>query len=414
MQAMLLHHLGVPCAASIRNVSEDLETVDETWYTNPEIIIRYDPQGATIITPWLYSSFIWVNKKLSTELSAGELRRHGVPARIWQVLRENQIIIKNSSGVKPRALYVQEAGLPTQVLFEATSLCQCDCLVCYHKRDLNGPTSGIQEMLARVTKLHELGLCLFEVTGGEPFLQADLALILERIVEVRAYFYVVTNGELLASLPGETWQVLGKGLGLAVSLDGVGLMHDSIRRRPGLYDKLVKGLEVASNNGIKTYLISTLHAGNVGDVPSMIELAKRFQTTVHLRPTIQTGAAILNQVNRQSLVERLRPFLSHPNVRNGLLATKKILPEARYYGCGLRKRVSVDALGNLFPCVMARGHSLGPIEKFNQISLIQSLRAETECHISKSGACEGCEHLADSRIKCGGFCKFSASYKEVK
>ncbi|MDF1496504.1 MAG: methyltransferase domain-containing protein [Patescibacteria group bacterium] len=409
---MLLHHLGAPCIANIRKTDPEIETEVQIWNINPEVVIRYEPGGAVLTPAMLYASFIWVDENLATSIKSGQLQRSGVPTTTWNLLIENSILLEDKAPLcHSRITTVQVCGLPTQVLLDVTSACQCDCIACYHKQDLNGHTPTKKELLARIKHLRELGISLFEVTGGEPTLYPELSDILNYIHESGAHYYIVTNGEYLESANKELWQALQNGLGIAVSLDGVGPIHDMVRRRPGLYDKLNRGLDCAKLNGVKPYLISTLHSSNVKDVPQMIELAEKYDTTVHLRPTIQTGAALTNSIGRQSLKELLAQYFGHPHVRNGLLSTKKSIPRARYYGCGIRKRISVDTQGKIYPCVMDRTRHIGRLDLHDQRSLVHALNYETRRFTQNHAICNSCDRSKQPTEDCGGFCRFSKSYQ---
>lgn len=412
MEAVLLHHLGVPCKAAVREPDNTLMARDMEYFLNPEAIVRYEPGGAVIISPTLYSSFLYADQSLADLFRQRIVPVRGLPRSTVDLLLENQVLLT----AKPvqasyREFEVGCALLPPQCLLDFTSGCQCDCVTCYHHDDLDGYEPPLIMVLSRISKLKELGVCLIEDTGGEPFTRKDLEAILWHMIQLKLHFYVVTNGEYLYGLSEEMIFLLKQGLGLAVSLDGVGEVHDRVRRRPGLYAKLIRGLDYVCSRGVKVYLISTVNELNVGCVPEMVRVAERFNTTVHLRPTIRTGAAEVNELGHFYLVGGLQEFLNHPNVRNGLLATKKTIPQAKFYGCGIRKRISVSSRGILFPCVMCRPRSLLPIESYSQESLVRELDAETRYFLDRHRGCRNCQVNVDKDgLICGGFCRFSGSH----
>jgi len=414
VKALLLHHLGVPCVTRIRKSEESISQTDIIYFLNPAAIVRYEPDGAVITPPILYSSFIYADADLAKLLRQKFFPGKGLPEKIISLLLENRVISEERT-ISPRyrEMYVETKDLPTQVLLDVTSACNCNCITCYHKADLDGHTPPLADVLYSIEKLKELGISLFEVTGGEPFLRKDLCDILDRLTELHLHFYVVTNGEFLKDADERLIAALKNGLGLAVSLDGVGETHDRVRQRPGLYDKLIAGLDVMSEAGVQIYLISTLNNENMGCISEMIAVAKRYGTTIHLRPTIRTGAAIMNNLESRNLSDVLKEFLGHPNVRNGLLRTKKTIPEARYYGCGIRKRISVNSFGVLFPCVMDRDRQLVNISKLDQRDFVQKLRIETETFLNRNDLCRTCEaNKGKYGIICGGFCRFSMSHRK--
>lgn len=413
MKAIVLHHLGVPCVCQIKKTSGETVELTTKFFLNPDALIRIEPGGAIILPPQLYSTFLHIDQELLEKImTSNEISVLDWPKETFDLLFLNQVIIaQKKEGSSPRVLRVGVAGLPNQVLFEVTPACQCDCEQCYHKQDLGGLSPSLSALRQRVDKLKELGVGMFEVTGGEPLLQKCLPEILNYIDGQGLHFYVVTNGEYLCEASPELLSALSRGLGIAVSLDGVDEVHDQVRHRPGLYDKILEGLEIVADYGINVYFISTLSSYNISSIPGMIALASKYKTTIHLRPAINTGSARDNNLSLD-----LRPFigdyLSNPSVRNGLLSTKKTIPEAKYYGCGIRKRISVDSYGNLFPCVMDRSRKLSRIMDYNESSLVEELEKETSHFLKNNKKCLECKFVSSGKeLICGGACRFSKFYK---
>lgn len=411
MDVMNLHHLAVPCIAKEKESDHSVYSGQDVFYLNPSAIIRYEPNGATITPPMLYSSFLSVDGEMMELLRQRHFSGQGIPNYIISLLLENEVIVRGMpSAENRREIQTDICGLPTQVLLDVTSYCNCDCLACYHHADLNGYEPPLEHVISRISRLKDLGLMMYEVTGGEPFSRADLCQVFTHIKQLGLHFYVVTNGEYLADISSEMVAILKTGLGVAVSLDGVGEVHDRIRRRRGLYGKMTKGLDFLCSQGIKVYFISTLTKESLSCVGEMVEVAKRYGTTIHFRPAIKTGAAVINAPERIDLASELGDLLLHPNVRNGLLNTKKFFPRSRYFGCGLRKRISVDSRGNLYPCVMDRSRSSLSIDELSPVGLVDKLEQEAKVFLAAHQECKSCVYNKE-HIRCGGFCRFSNCYR---
>jgi len=408
-----LHHLGVPCKSTIRIINSEriLEEIvskyGEDFQMNSESILRIEPNGGVLTTPGLYSSFLWMDKLACNNILKGNLKN--LSSDELYFLHTNEALSKRTNN-KISAFNVDCDGLPSQVLFEVTSDCDCDCLACYHKKDLNSGNAPLDILLNRIDILANLGLTIFEVTGGEPFLRNDLAQILNKIHAVGRKFYVVTNGNALPNLNEELVDALKKGDGLAVSIDGYGETHDKTRRLPGLFANIEKGLDSLQGTGIPIYLISTLGEHNYEDISKLADFAKKYNSKIHLRPAIKTGSCINNDLKTKDMHILLSTYLNHPNTRNGFLATKKEIPDSKTYGCGIRKRISVDVFGRLFPCVMDRDESYKTIEDFSPKELVSQLEKTTKIHLDKNKMCTDCD-VNKNEINCGGFCRFSTTYK---
>lgn len=416
MKALYLHHLGVPCIATPRIQNDVACGITDIYYLNPAVLIRKEPGGALLTPPMLYSSFLMIDEELLALLQAQVINPEYLSKSIFEILTENLIIQKE----KPINRYLPELevawkGLPSQVLFEVTSACNCNCVACYHADDLGNHYPEYEDLKGRIDKLKSLGVGLFEVTGGEPFLRDDLYDILNYIHTSGLHYYVVTNGGFLSEVSFKMIELLKNSLGVAVSLDGIGEVHDNIRQSKGLYDKIILGLDRLFSEGVEIFLISTLNSYNFLFVEEMIAVARKYKTTLHLRPTIHTGNAKHNMLEKDDLRLRqeLQPFLKDRNVRNGLLSTKKSIPPAEYYGCGIRKRISVDSKGFLYPCVMDRSRKLNDIMDYSPEELLTDLEQETNSFLRQHVECSQCEiNKKAGKIVCGGFCRFSKKHNK--
>lgn len=416
MKVVSLHNLGVPCKVKIQQDNSPALVTPVDYYLNPRAIIRYEPDGVVITPPLFYSSFLHGDEEVSVLLKKRYFSSSNLPAAMITALVENQVLSqeKYNSQEQFREFTVGVSGLPTQALLEITSKCNCDCLTCYHKADLGSHMPEYRDLQNRIKKLSELGIRLVEVTGGEPLLRPDLSDILEYIVDCGLYFYLVSNGEYLADIDRRLMSILRDfSLGVAISLDGDETTHDLVRQRPGLYVKLITGMERLSQQGINIYLISTLHEKNVQSVDNMIELAQRFGVSLHLRPTVNAGGAKINDVGELNSGQELKKYFGLPGIRNGFIGTRKQVQESYYYGCGIRWRISVDSRGILYPCVMDRSRFKKIITEYSIAEFVSDLALDTSFFLNQNDECRHCEVNKDG-LRCGGFCRFSKHFQSHK
>lgn len=379
----------------------------------PEAIIRHEPEGAVITPPLFHFNIIFVDEELAALIHQKSFRAEEISNETAALLINSGILASNAPEEKNyRETYVEVNGLPAQVIMDITSACNCDCVMCYHETDLEGYTPPLDNVLRRITKLKELGIGLFEVSGGEPLLRKDLTQILNHIAQLGLHFYIVTNGEYLKDMNDELLSAIKRGLGVVVSLDGTGETHDRIRRRKGLYSALLLGLDFLFENEVKIYFVSTLNKENLSCIPEMVSLAKRHATTIQFRPVLRAGGAVTNEVRQPDGIDEFREYLSHPNVWNNFIAKKKTIPEARFYGCSIRKRISVDSRGILFPCAFDRNRSFLPIEEYNRQSLVNELKREVGTFAEKHNLCSRCELGSGTNPNCDAFCRFSLTYNK--
>jgi len=257
MEAMMLQHIGVPCTTKIREPDAVLCQKDDIFYLNPEAIVRYEPDGAVITSPRYfgkYGTFIYADDELAALLKQKTFSGKYLPESTLMLLKANKAILdRPPENNDYRESHVQLSGLPVRAFLEVTSACNCHCLACYHVADLEGYTPPFGDVIRRIDKLKGLGIGLFDVTGGEAFLRNDLDKILNHIAESKLHFCVSTNGEYLRDMSGNLVDALKKSLGLSVSLDGVGNVHDELRQRKGLFEKVIAGLDIVHAHKIPIY-----------------------------------------------------------------------------------------------------------------------------------------------------------------
>lgn len=417
MTILNLHHLGVPCKSAIRKLdSHELTEKAKCFNLNnmgvsDKTILRLEPDGGIITSPGLYASFMWVDNLTLSSLKIGQLSQ--IKLEDITLLHETGAISSvQQSKNKTNHFSVEQIGLPTQVLFEVTSECQCGCMHCYHKLDLNRGAPKIGDLIKRIDVLSNLGLTLFEITGGEPLLRSDLGEILNRVRENGRNFYLVTNGGNLKNCKDSMVEILKKGEGIALSIDGFGKNHDTIRAKAGLFEDIVNGLKRFQGSDIPFYFITTIGEHNYQDVPKLLDFASQYGAKLHLRPVIGTGNAVSSGLKSIKIHELLKDYLTHPSAKNGFIATKKTIPESKYYGCGIRKRISVNAFGEFFPCVMDRFSKGQRIEDYTPQSLVTYLATETKKYLNYNPSCNNCK-INTNEIVCGGFCRFSQTLKNA-
>jgi Fe-coproporphyrin III synthase len=119
------------------------------------------------------------------------------------------------------------------------------------------------------------------ITGGEPFLRDDLVEIV-RIIDQRCghpRIVISTNGferrRIAHAAPGLL--KIGKNVGIAVSLDGIGEKHDEIRGIPGGFDKVVETLKQLRTIGYRNVRVAfTAQRSNVKHLGAVYDLSRQF------------------------------------------------------------------------------------------------------------------------------------------
>lgn len=412
MKAIFLHQQSVPCLTNIAIERLDKMGEDKKYYLNPSAILRYEPDGLVIVPPKFKHPFMFIDNELAALFRKKEFSGMGIAAGTLENLVSFGIISEEKYETKKfREYYVGESALPVHAFLDVTSRCNCDCIMCYHKEDLTGFEPSLKDVLKRLESLKKLGIQSIEFTGGEILLRKDIYDILRKTVDLDLNFYLMTNGEYLQDIDGKVIDLLKKNSrGIAVSLDGVGELHDRIRRRAGLFNKIINGLDIIHANQIEIYLVSTIFQENVDQMQKIISIARKYNSIVQFRPSINTGAAKINNIKGVYLSDGMLTRLKDKNVFNNFIETRREIVASQYYGCNSMINISVDVNGNVLPCVMDRKRIFGSITDYTQKEFKKDMQNEIYHFLSNQKKCRNCKTNAE-KIKCSGFCRFSKSYK---
>lgn len=151
-----------------------------------------------------------------------------------------------------------------------TSKCNCSCDFCfwkYHKDNDDMPLEEIQRLMREARKEGYVDSILW---GGEPLLRQDFTEICKTSQDVGFYTKMATNGYFLQENPE-----FGKYTDLAfISLDAIGEEHDKIRKMPGLYDRVINGIDYHKIHSPKMRMYVCYTVSSVNDFESLKEVAK--------------------------------------------------------------------------------------------------------------------------------------------
>jgi MoaA/NifB/PqqE/SkfB family radical SAM enzyme len=412
MKAVYYHTSRVPCKIKISESNEQgfCKELGEEFMLSDGVVARFEPEGLALITPLCASQPIFVDSELGVRLSSGLISNASVPLDSLDLLKRSGVVTKGDRA-RPFQLVskVNAPALPLWGAIEVTSKCNCNCQHCYYRCDLGGFSPLLSDVIARIDKMHALGIVFFEVTGGEALLRPDLHQIIGHLNDLRVHHVLISNGEYLKGISDELMDGLRRSQGVRVSIDGIGLRHNLIRRREGLYERIILGLDRLKDNGIKMSFNSTLSSDNRDEASKLADLAQKYETMIRLRPEIRTGAAQQSGRSAPIISPGLLTVLQSPHVVNAFAPAVVNMPPAHLYGCTTLQSITVDIYGQLMPCIMDRSRRLGDITNLSDDEYASIIVSERERFFGKNISCQSCEYKA--KKVCGGFCRFSNTYQ---
>jgi len=262
------------------------------------------------------------------------------------------------------------------------------------------------------------GVRSIQITGGEPFLRGDLPQVIAAIRRSlpRCSFWIPTNGlrpDLVGKMTEEILEGLdGWGLGVSVSLDGIGETHEAMRGIEGSYRLALATLEILSRlrgdyPALKVSVGMTVSADNSDEIVKVLKVAKRYSANFSLRPVnfseiYYKNLPALSRLKATDLVDALRLAARSQVAERGLLRSLPTMrylqgvldylrrPGARVQACSAGEdSMFIDPYGDVYPCIIM-GDRLGNIRESTLEGIWSSTEAMKARTKIKEGECPGC------------------------
>ena len=173
-------------------------------------------------------------------------------------------------------------GKPFIFHFLTTLRCNCDCESCLWKDNSVKDELTLEEIKRIYLEAREAGFFITLLWGGEPTLRRDITDIIKYAKHVANFAFIgmVTNGYLIPKRISE----FGDDLDLILmSLDSpIQKEHDKIRVLPGLYDKIMKSVDLIKNDypHISLQFSFSISKYNIHRVDEMIALGDKLEVPI--------------------------------------------------------------------------------------------------------------------------------------
>ncbi|MCX7927447.1 MAG: radical SAM protein [Candidatus Omnitrophica bacterium] len=260
-------------------------------------------------------------------------------------------------------IYSGWSAFPEALTFFLTYRCNLRCKMCGQWGDkavtrqeenqtlnISLPLAIYENLINEISKYARPSITLF---GGEPLLYPDCIRLIQIIKEKNMHCLLITNGWLLTSLAEE---LVKSGLDeLNISLDGDSQLHDQIRGLPGLFNRIIQGIEkinyykkLLNKNKPFINLQCTITQYNCQHLEEMLSVAERikansltFHNLIFLdKDVLEKQKRIDELLNNSSL--SWQGFVFEPSIDPKELIKKK----KEVFFKALKKDFSVDFYPN--------------------------------------------------------------------
>jgi heme b synthase len=285
---------------------------------------------------------------------------------------------------------------PRLVFWELTTGCNLRCIHCRASAtELMSPEDlNTSECLRIVDQLAPFAPFILVLSGGEPLWRRDVFDIARRAVSHGIRVALATNGTLVDEAMAE--RILDAGIvRVSISLDGAdAATHDSFRGHPGAFQSALRGIRCLQQVGVSTQINTTVSRHNAGQLPEMLELAKKLRVDAfHLFLLVPVGCG-LTIAEDQSVdgaeAERILNWFYDRSLDSGMELKATCAPQ--YYRIARQRRAEARRAGQEVPDRMPHPNHSGHPAALNQMTR-GCLAASAVCFISHLGKIQPCGYL---------------------
>ena len=342
---------------------------------------------------------------------------------------------------------------PSSMIWNITNRCNLLCTHCYMSAD--GKTKPDQltddQAYRMIDEMHEAGVPVVFLSGGEPMMRPNFWEILERINAAGVRPTISTNCTFINEESAQRLADNGVRF-IATSLYGPRDFHDQMVCVPGTYDKIIKAIGLLRKVGVKVVIKVALSKDTYPYIYDLIQQAKDMDCSmVYICDLITSGRSagaddsrISNEQWREfcdfvidevadpendfeydiGAIPSVIPYIARGLTQRGLDVTKGLERLKIFSACPVGQgHMTVNSEGGVMPCQFAQDWTVGNIyeigfaEATNRLAEIDAAVPEGICAPDScvySRMCRGCRVKAWQRTgaeagsACGGGCSNAA------
>ena len=157
---------------------------------------------------------------------------------------------------------------PLVTMLEPLEMCNLACVGCGRIHEYKSVMDKMMPVEEAVAAVEESGAPIVSIAGGEPTIHPKIDQIINELVRRKYFVYCCTNGILLERVMKKVPP--SKYLSWVVHMDGMEEEHDKSVARKGIYQKAIKSIETALDDGYRVCTNTTIFRGcNVDDLHSL-------------------------------------------------------------------------------------------------------------------------------------------------
>ena len=150
-----------------------------------------------------------------------------------------------------------------RILYIPTLRCNCNCMHCGQHRLKDAECSP--DLVERRLLEYGYNCGMLSITGGEPFLKAELPEAIANIInQLGTQVDFTTNGTCLPSIKKLVNLINDKSkLQFSISIDGLPEIHDKIRELSGCFEQALETVKYLKDSGIEVKINTVIQPSNI-------------------------------------------------------------------------------------------------------------------------------------------------------
>ncbi|MCD6105261.1 MAG: radical SAM protein [Thermosipho sp. (in: Bacteria)] len=179
---------------------------------------------------------------------------------------------------------------PKIVEFELTTSCNYSCIHCYcNAGRISKNELSTNEVKKVIKDLHELGVQIIDLIGGEPLIRSDIFEIVSFGRSIGAQLMINTNGSLATKEVVKKLKDINPNLLIGVSIDGHKKEIHEFVRGAGTFEKTMKGLKNFLEYGFDTTILHVINKHNYEYFEEMVLFAKELGVSLYVDRFVPVG-----------------------------------------------------------------------------------------------------------------------------
>jgi len=171
-------------------------------------------------------------------------------------------------------------GAPFLIVWDVTYACNLKCKHCYANAGKKLEDELTTEEAKKVIDiLDKASVPVISFSGGEPLVRPDFFELTRYAADKGIYVAVATNGTLITKEKAKEMRKAGIQF-TQISLDGANAeTHDTFRGIDGVFEKTIKGIKNAVDEGFFVNVATTATKNNYQEIPNIIDLCEEMKVT---------------------------------------------------------------------------------------------------------------------------------------